>query len=255
MIPAQFDYVRPGTVDEAVAALQEAGEDAKILAGGQSLIPVLRLRLAAPSKLIDLGGISELRRIRDDGDRIAIGAMAAHHDVMRDDLVKQHVELLALATATVADNQVRHRGTLGGALAHADPAGDLGGVALALEAEFVITGPGGSRTVSADEFFVDYFTTALTEDEILTEVRFPKYTGWGSHYEKFNRTAQSWSMVAIAAAVRVEGGTIAEARVGPRCRGGPGRAAGHGRRGAIGGRARHRGHGGAERRRRRVRLP
>ena len=214
MIPAPFDYVRPGTVDEAVAALQEAGEDAKILAGGQSLIPVLRLRLAAPSVLIDLGGIADLRRIRDDGDRIAIGAMAPHHEVMRDDLVKQHVELLALATATVADNQVRHRGTLGGALAHADPAGDLGGVALALEAEFVIIGPSGQRTVPADEFFVDYFTTALTEDEILTEVRFPKYTGWGSHYEKFNRTAQSWSMVGIAAAVRVDGGTIAEARVG-----------------------------------------
>ena len=214
MIPAPFDYVRPGTVDEAVRALSEAGEDAKILAGGQSLIPVLRLRLAAPSTLIDLGGIPELRRIRDDGDRIAIGAMAPHHEVMRDDLVKEHVELLAQATATVADNQVRHRGTLGGALAHADPAGDLGGVALALEAEFVVTGPSGVRTIPADEFFVDYFTTALTEDEILTEMRFPKYTGWGSHYEKFNRTAQSWSMVAIAAAVRTEGGTIAEARVG-----------------------------------------
>lgn len=235
MIPAPFDYVRPGSVDEAVRALSEAGEDAKILAGGQSLIPVLRLRLAAPSTLIDLGGIPELRRIRDDGDRVAIGAMAPHHEVMRDDLVNEHVALLAQATATVADNQVRHRGTLGGALAHADPAGDLGGVALALEAEFVITGPGGQHTVSADDFFVDYFTTALGEDEILTEVRFPKrasrnparvparpgssdmssrHTGWGSHYEKFNRTAQSWSMVAIAAAVRTEGGTIAEARVG-----------------------------------------
>ena len=176
MIPAPFDYVRPGTVDEAVAALQEAGEDAKILAGGQSLIPVLRLRLAAPSVLIDLGGIPELRRIRDDGDRIAIGAMAPHHKVMRDDLVKQHLGLLAQATATVADNQVRHRGTLGGALAHADPAGDLGGVALALEAEFVIVGPGGTRTVSADAFFVDYFTTALGEDE-SSPVRFPPPAG------------------------------------------------------------------------------
>ena len=214
MIPAPFDYVKPGTVDEAVRALSDAGEDAKILAGGQSLIPVLRLRLAAPSVLIDLGGIADLRRISDAGDRIAIGAMAPHHDVMRDELVKEHVGLLAQATATVADNQVRHRGTLGGALAHADPAGDLGGVALALEAEFVIAGPGGQRTVPADEFFVDYFTTALTEDEILTEVRFPKYTGWGSHYEKFNRTAQAWSMCAVAAAVRVEGGSIAEARVG-----------------------------------------
>jgi carbon-monoxide dehydrogenase medium subunit len=214
VIPAPFDYVRPGSVEEAVAALSEAGEDAKILAGGQSLIPVLRLRLGAPSVLIDLGGIAELRRISDDGDRIAIGAMAPHHEVLHDELVRRHVGLLSDATATVADNQTRHRGTLGGALAHADPAGDLGGVALALDAEFVIAGPSGLRTVGADEFFVDYFTTALGEDEILTEVRFPKYTGWGSHYEKFNRTAQSWSMVAIAAAVRTEGGTIAEARVG-----------------------------------------
>ena len=214
MIPASFDYVRPGTVDEAVATLVKAGEDAKVLAGGQSLIPVLRLRLAAPSVLIDLGGIPELRRIRADGDRIAIGAMAPHHEVLHDDLVREHVSLLARATETVADNQTRHRGTLGGAIAHADPAGDLGGVALALDAEMVIAGPGGTRTVPASEFFVDYFTTALSEDEILTEVRFPRYTGWGSHYEKFNRTAQSWSMVAIAAAVRVDGGTIAEARVG-----------------------------------------
>ena len=214
MIPASFEYVRPASVDEAVRALADAGEDAKVLAGGQSLIPVLRLRLAAPSTVIDLGGIAELRRVRDDGDRIAIGAMVPHHEVLRDELVREHVGLLAKATATVADNQTRHRGTLGGSLAHADPAGDLGGVALALEAELVVAGPGGTRTVSADEFFVDYFTTALAEDEILTEVRFPKYPGWGSHYEKFNRTAQSWSMVAIAAAVRTEGGTIAEARVG-----------------------------------------
>ena len=214
MIPAQFDYVKPTTVDEAVAALAKAGEDAKVLAGGQSLIPVLRLRLAAPSVLVDLGAIPELRRIRADGDRIAIGAMAPHHEVLHDDLVREHVSLLARATETVADNQTRHRGTLGGSLAHADPAGDLGGVALALDAEFVIVGPSGTRTVPASEFFVDYFTTALAEDEILTEVRFPRYTGWGSHYEKFNRTAQSWSMVAIAAAVRVDGGTIAEARVG-----------------------------------------
>ena len=114
----------------------------------------------------------------------------------------------------MADNQVRHRGTLGGALAHADPAGDLGATALALDAEMVIAGATGTRTVPAAEFFTDYFTTAIGEDEILTEIRFPRYTGWGSHYEKFNRTAQSWSMCAVAAAIRVDGGTIAEARVG-----------------------------------------
>ncbi|MCF7552872.1 xanthine dehydrogenase family protein subunit M [Pseudonocardia sp. WMMC193] len=214
MIPAKFDYVKPSSVEDAVRALADGGDDAKILAGGQSLLPVLRLRLAAPSVVIDLGGIPELRRIREDGDRIAIGAMAPHHDVLRDELVTQHVELLSKATATVADPQVRHRGTLGGALAHADPAGDLGAVALALDAEFVIAGASGTRTVSAAEFFQDYFTTAIGEGEILTEVRFPKYTGWRTHYEKFNRTAQAWSMVAVAVALKVEGGSIAEARVG-----------------------------------------
>ncbi|WP_214403280.1 FAD binding domain-containing protein [Pseudonocardia lacus] len=214
MIPAKFDYVKPASVADAVRALREGGDDAKIIAGGQSLLPVLRLRLAAPSLVIDLGGIPELRGIREDGDRIAIGAMTSYYDILRDDLVTQHVALLAQATETVADNQVRHRGTLGGSLAHADPAGDLGAPALALDAEMVIAGETGTRTVPAAEFFVDYFTTAIGEGEILTEIRFPKYTGWGSHYEKFNRTAQAWSMCAVAAAVRVEGGTIAEARVG-----------------------------------------
>ena len=214
MIPAKFDYVKPGSVEEAVTALVEGGEDAKIIAGGQSLLPVLRLRLAAPSLLVDLGGIAELKGIRDDGDGIVIGAMTPYFELLGDNLVQEHVALLAQATHTVADNQVRHRGTLGGALAHADPAGDLGAPALALDAQMTIAGASGSRTVSAAEFFVDYFTTAIGEGEILTEIRFPKYTGWGSHYEKFNRTAQAWSMCAVAAAVRVEGGSIAEARVG-----------------------------------------
>ena len=214
MIPAKFDYVKPTSVADAIAALQEGGEDAKLLAGGQSLLPVLRLRLAAPSVVIDLGGIAELRGIREDGDRIVIGAMTPYYDIIRDELVNEHVKLIAQATETVADNQTRHRGTLGGSLAHADPAGDLGAPALALDAEMVIAGASGTRTVPAAEFFVDYFTTAIGEAEILTEIRFPRYTGWGSHYEKFNRTAQAWSMCAVAAALRVEGGTIAEARVG-----------------------------------------
>lgn len=214
MIPAQFDYVRPTTLDEAVRALSEGGEDVKVLGGGQSLLPVLRLRLAAPSLIVDLGGIAELRGIREDGDRIVVGAMTTHHDVVHDELLHEHVGLLSDAAATVADPQVRHRGTLGGSLSHADPAGDLGAVALALEAEFVIAGPSGRRTVAASEFFVDLFTTALGEDEILAEIRFPRYTGWKHHYEKFNRTAQAWSMVAVAVALKVEGGSIAEARVG-----------------------------------------
>jgi carbon-monoxide dehydrogenase medium subunit len=214
VIPSKFDYVKPASVADAITALVEGGDDAKILAGGQSLLPVLRLRLAAPSVIIDLGGIAELRGIRDDGDRIVIGAMTPYHDIIRDDLVKEHVALIGQAVATVADNQVRHRGTLGGSLAHADPAGDLGAPALALEAEMVIAGASGNRTVTAKDFFVDYFTTAIGEGEILTEIRFPKYTGWGSHYEKFNRTAQAWSMCAVAAAIKVDGGTISEARVG-----------------------------------------
>ena len=214
MIPAKFDYVKPSSVEEAVRALAEGGEDAKIIAGGQSLLPVLRLRLAAPSLLVDLGGIADLKGIRDDGDGIVVGAMTPYFEIIGDNLVQEHVALLAQATQTVADNQVRHRGTLGGALAHADPAGDLGAPALALDAVMTIAGQSGTRTVSAADFFVDYFTTALGEGEILTEIRFPKYTGWGSHYEKFNRTAQAWSMCAVAAAVRVEGGSIAEARVG-----------------------------------------
>jgi carbon-monoxide dehydrogenase medium subunit len=214
VIPAQFDYVRPSTCEEAVAALQ-GSDDAKVLAGGQSLLPVLRLRLAAPELIVDLGGISELRGVREDGDHIVIGAMTTHHDVMRDELVREHVGLLADAEATVADPQVRHRGTLGGSLAHADPAGDLGAVALALDAEFVVVGASGRRTVPAAEFFQDYFTTVLGEDELLAEIRFPRYTGWRHHYEKFNRTAQAWSMVAVAVALNVDsGGTITEARVG-----------------------------------------
>jgi carbon-monoxide dehydrogenase medium subunit len=214
MIPAAFDYVAPTTVDDAVRALAEAGEDAKVIAGGQSLLPVLRMRLAAPSKLIDLGRIAELRGVREDGDMLVIGAMTTHYDVQRDHLVREHAMLLAMATDTVADPQVRHRGTFGGSLAHADPAGDLLAPALAMDAEMVVSGMDGRRTVPAAEFFVDYFTTALRPGEILVEVRVPKYTGWSAHYEKFNRVAQAWSMVAVAAAIRTEGGSIAEARVG-----------------------------------------
>ncbi|HEX4702582.1 MAG TPA: FAD binding domain-containing protein [Pseudonocardiaceae bacterium] len=213
MIPAAFDYAAPATVDDAVRALASAGEDAKVLGGGQSLLPVLRMRLAAPSTVIDLGKIAELRGIREDGDTLVIGAMTTHYDVQRDPLVREHAALLAVATDTVADPQIRHRGTFGGALAHADPAGDLLAPALALDAEMVVAGPNGRRTVKAADFFVDFFTTALAADEILIEVRVPKHTGWGAHYEKFNRVAQAWSIVAVAAAVRVVDGLFAQARV------------------------------------------
>jgi carbon-monoxide dehydrogenase medium subunit len=214
MIPAQFDYVAPATLEEALSALAEHGVDAKILAGGQSLLPVLRMRLNAPEWVIDLGKIDALRGIRDDGDAIVIGALTTHHDVMHDALVEEHALLIKKAATEVADAQVRHRGTFGGALAHADPAGDLGAPALALGAEFVIAGSGGTRTVGADEFFVDLFETAIGEDEILTEVRIPKHTGWGAHYAKFVRVAHQWPIVAVAATVKADGGTISEARVG-----------------------------------------
>ncbi|MQA61422.1 MAG: xanthine dehydrogenase family protein subunit M [Actinophytocola sp.] len=213
MIPSAFDYVAPSTVDDAVRALNDAGEDAKIIAGGQSLLPVLRMRLAAPSKLIDLGKVAELRGVREDGDALVIGAMTTHYDVQRDPLVREHAQLLAVATDTVADPQVRHRGTFGGSLAHADPAGDLLAPALALDVEMVLCGMDGKRTVPAADFFVDYFTTALRPSELLVEVRMPKYTGWHAHYEKFNRVAQAWSIVGVAAAVNVAGHTISAARV------------------------------------------
>jgi len=215
VIPAQFDYVAPTTLAEAVTALGAAGEDAKILAGGQSLIPVLRLRLAFPTVLIDLSKVSELRGVCEDGDALVIGAMTKHADVMENPLVRQYAALLAEATSTVADPAVRHRGTFGGALAHADPAGDLAAVALALDAELVAEGPGGRRTIAAKDFFQDYLETALSPDEILAAVRIPKLTGdWGVRYEKFNRVAQAWAIVGVAAAVRMEGGAIAEARIG-----------------------------------------
>jgi aerobic carbon-monoxide dehydrogenase medium subunit len=215
MIPAAFAYARPTTVDEALQAVADGGEDVKILAGGQSLIPVMRLRLAAPETVVDLTRVSELRGVREEDDAIVIGAMTTHSDVLSDPLIARWAPLIAEATETVADRQVRHRGTFGGALAHADPAGDLPAVALALDAEFVVAGLNGRRTVPAAEFFVDYLTTALEEGELLVEIRVPKLHGtWGMHYEKFNRVAQAWSIVAVAALVRREENVIAEARVG-----------------------------------------
>jgi aerobic carbon-monoxide dehydrogenase medium subunit len=217
MIPAPFEYARPTTVEEALQAIASGGEDVKILAGGQSLIPVMRLRLAAPETVVDLTRVAELRGVREDGDAIVIGAMTTHSDVLSDPLIARYAPLIGEATETVADRQVRHRGTFGGALAHADPAGDLPAVALALDAEFVIAGPAGRRTVAAADFFLDYLTTAIEEGELLVEVRLPKLAaadGWGVRYEKFNRVAQAWSIVAVAAAVRREGGRITEARIG-----------------------------------------
>jgi carbon-monoxide dehydrogenase medium subunit len=213
MIPSNFDYVAPTTVDAAVAALAEGGEDAKVIAGGQSLMPVLRLRLAAPTVLVDLGHIDELRGVREDDQSILIGAMTTYYKLLGNPLVSKHALLLADAIRTVADPQIRHRGTLGGAISHADPAGDLCAPVLALEATMTVAGPSGRRSIPASEFFVDYFTTALQPDEILTEIRIPKHTDWAAHYEKLNRVAQAWSIVAVAATVAVDGGVIRQVRV------------------------------------------
>ncbi|MFF0011073.1 FAD binding domain-containing protein [Streptomyces sp. NPDC005374] len=214
MIPPTFDYTRPDSVAEAVRALAEGGEDAKVLAGGQSLLPLLRLRLAFPELVVDVGRVPGLSGVREEGGTLVVGALTTHHDVIRDPLVRRHAGLLAAATARVGDPAVRHRGTVGGSLAHADPAGDLPAVALALDAEMVAVGPGGRRSIPAREFFVDYLQTALEPDELLVEIRIPKADGWGFHYEKFHRVAQSWAIVGVAALVRRDDGHIAEARVG-----------------------------------------
>ena len=215
MIPAKFDYVRPGSVDEAVRALAEGGDDAKVIAGGQSLMPLLRLRLAYPELLVDVGGIDELRGVRDSGDALVIGARTTHYQLVHDPLVAEHAGLLAQATSTVADPAVRHRGTLGGALTHGDPASDLPAVILALDGTLIVRGPNGERQIAAADFFVDYLTTSLEPDEILTAIRIPKLgADWGYRYEKFHRTAQSWATVGVAALVRRSNGSVAEARIG-----------------------------------------
>jgi carbon-monoxide dehydrogenase medium subunit len=213
VIPAEFDYVKAGSVDEAVAALVAGGEDSKVLGGGQSLLPVLRLRLNAPSVLVDVSGVDELLQVTDEGSSILVGAAVTTYEVMHHALVTAHVPLLSQTAGLVADPAIRHRGTFGGSCAHADPSGDMPSVASALDAEFVVAGPGGRRTVAASDFFVDFFTTAVGPDEVLVAVRVPKMDGWGSHYEKFHRTAQAWAIVGVAAAVKVEGGTISAARI------------------------------------------
>jgi aerobic carbon-monoxide dehydrogenase medium subunit len=194
MIPPAFDYVRPSSVDEAVAALA-AGDEAKVLAGGQSLLPLLRLRLSFPSVLVDLGRLNELRGVREEAGELVVGAMTTHAEVASSDLVRSRCGLLAAAAATIGDPAVRHRGTFGGSLAHADPAGDLPAIAVALDATLVAAGPSGRRSIPARDFFADYLSTALQPDEVLVEVRVPVLgEGWGYRYEKFRRVVQAWTI-------------------------------------------------------------
>jgi carbon-monoxide dehydrogenase medium subunit len=199
VIPAAFEYRRAGTIDEALTLLADGGEDAKLLAGGHSLLPLMKLRLAAPSMLIDIGRLRDLSYVREDGDRIAVGALTRHRDLEIDETLKAHAPLLAHVAGQVGDPQVRHRGTIGGSIAHGDPASDLPAACLALGASFKAVGPGGERSIDAADFFQGFLETALSPDEILTEITFPKATGAGWSFQKFNRRAQDWAIVGVAA--------------------------------------------------------
>lgn len=211
MIPVEFDYVAPTSLDEAMTALRDGGEDAKVLAGGHSLVPLMKLRLAAPSLLVDLRNVAGLSGLQRENGHYRIGAMTTHYTVSEE----QGLGLAALAASTIADPQVRYRGTLGGTLAHGDPASDMPAILLATEGSVTVRGADGIREVAAEDFFVDYLTTAVAEGEILTEIRLPAMEGYGFGYEKFNRRQEDWAMVAVGALVsKAADGTCEDVRVG-----------------------------------------
>lgn len=214
MIPLAFDYEVAESVDHAVELLGQHGEEAKLLAGGHSLLPIMKLRLAAPTVLIDLGRIEGLNYVRDEGDTLAIGAMTRHCDVERDPILQEHCGIVSYTASLVGDPQVRHRGTIGGSISHGDAASDLPSTLLALDATFAVKGPNGDRTVAAGDFFKDYLETDLSPDEVVTEIRVPKLNGAGWSYKKFNRRAQDWAVVGAAAVVERSNGTIGSARIG-----------------------------------------
>jgi carbon-monoxide dehydrogenase medium subunit len=205
VIPVAFDYKRAESAEEAVALLAEYGEDAKVLAGGHSLIPLMKYRLAAPSVLVDIGRVTDLSYVRDAGDALHIGALTRHRDVEISDLVKANAGLLAEATAHVGDPQVRHRGTIGGSIAHGDPASDIPSALLALRGTLVASGPDGDREIAVDDFFTGFLETALEPGELLTEIRVPKVPNAGWSFQKFNRRAQDWAIVGCS--VLVDGNT------------------------------------------------
>jgi carbon-monoxide dehydrogenase medium subunit len=215
VITAPFEYKRASSAEEAVALVGEHGDDAKFLAGGHSLLPLMKLRLASPAVLVDIGRLSDLSYIRDAGDHIAIGALTRHRDVETSDLVKEHVPLLAHATSHVGDPQVRHRGTLGGSLAHADPAADLPATTLALGATYVAQGPNGTREIAAADFFTGFLESSLAADELMTEIRLPKMNGAAWGFQKFNRRAQDWAIVGVAAWRRNGDSGVALVNMGP----------------------------------------
>jgi carbon-monoxide dehydrogenase medium subunit len=210
VIPAEFDYVAPESLDEALSALGGGGEDAKILAGGHSLIPLMKLRLAAPSLLVDLRRVPGLAGIQRENGTVRIGAMTRHHDVHHGGL-----GLASLAASTIADQQVRNRGTIGGTLAHGDPASDMPAVLLATEGSVTVAGSGGTREIAAADLFEDFLTTAVGAGEILTEIRMPAMDGYGFGYHKFNRRQEDWAMVAACALVKkAADGTCEDVRIG-----------------------------------------
>ena len=214
MIPAAFDYEVAESAGHAVSLLGEHGEDAKLLAGGHSLLPLMRLRLAAPTVLVDIGRIGDLNYVRDGGDHIAVGALTTHEEAHFSELLQRECPLMAHTAGEVGDPQVRHRGTVGGSVAHADPASDLPTVLLALDATLVVQGPGGERTVPASEFWLGIFESALGPQDMLTEIRVPKLAGAGWNYQKFHPRAQDWAVVGVAAVARNGGVNVALTNMG-----------------------------------------
>jgi carbon-monoxide dehydrogenase medium subunit len=206
VIPASFDYVRAESAEEAIAQLAEHGDEAKVLAGGMSLLPLMKLRLATPSVLVDVGRIRELSYVRDSGDHVAIGALTRHRDVETDEVLERECGVIRAVAAQVGDNQVRHRGTIGGSVAHGEPRSDLAAALLALDATFVAQGPAGEREIAASEFFQGFLETALAPDELLREIRVPKTGPNGFAFEKFNRRAQDFAIVGVVA-TRANGAT------------------------------------------------
>jgi aerobic carbon-monoxide dehydrogenase medium subunit len=210
MIPAEFDYAAPDTLEDAIKLLSDGGEDAKLLAGGHSLIPLMKLRLAAPSLLVDLRKVPGIHGIQRENGAWRIGAMTPHAALEH----TPELGIMSRAAGTIADPQVRNRGTIGGSLAHGDPASDLPAVLLIAEGAVTVQGPGGQRTVAAAELFRDYMETAVAPDEVLTEVRVPALDDWGFSYQKFNRRSEDWAMVAVSAVIKQTGDICEDVRIG-----------------------------------------
>jgi aerobic carbon-monoxide dehydrogenase medium subunit len=210
MIPAEFEYAAPDSLEEAIRMLSDGGEDAKLLAGGHSLIPLMKLRLAAPSLLVDLRKVPGIHGIQRENGAWRIGALTPHAALEH----TAELGILSRAAGTIADPQVRNRGTIGGSLAHGDPASDLPGVLLICEGAVTVQGTGGQRTIEAAELFRDYMETAIEPDEVLTEVRVPALEGWGFSYQKFNRRSEDWAMVAVSAVIKQTGDICEDVRIG-----------------------------------------